>query len=73
MATGRFHRKCPHCGGKSGFSIVVLLKGHHDKVMSFSGKMLSEERVGTDDIEGQAICLDCEKLIEVNKLDIRNA
>lgn len=72
MDKPRLHRKCPHCGGKTGFEVTVSLGGTEIKKVKFSGKVFEDTRDGTDDIEDKAICLDCKKLIDTEKLDIRN-
>ena len=68
----RLHRKCPHCGGQTGFEITVALGGTETKKVNFKGKVFEDERDGTDDVDKQGICLDCKKLIPIEKLDIRN-
>lgn len=72
MEKKKTHRKCPHCGGKTGFEVTVSLGGTEIKKVKFSGKVFEDERDGTDDIEKHGICLDCKKLIPIEKLDTRN-
>lgn len=57
------YKKCPHCKGKTGFSITVYLGGTHDFKVKFNGKVIDEDRHGTDDVEHYASCLDCGKNI----------
>jgi len=65
-------RKCPFCKSKKGFEITFWLGGI-DKIQSdFNGNILNREREGTDKLDLFASCLNCKKLIEVEKLDIEN-
>ena len=68
----RKKRQCPFCKSKKGFEIHIFLGGTHVKHMSFDGKVLFDEREGTDKIENFARCLDCKKLIDVELLDMTN-
>ena len=64
-------RQCPFCKSKQGFEIRYILGGYHDFKMSFSGRIISSEREGSDTIENYASCLQCNKLIPMERLDIR--
>ena len=68
----RCHRRCPHCKSDSGFIVTVQLGGHGESVVTFKGDVLKHKRCGTDTTEKWAECLDCKKLISVDKLDINN-
>lgn len=72
MSSERKIRKCPHCKSKRGFQIYISLGGHEHKEMDFNGKLLKQDRDGTDDIDKYASCLDCNKLIDSKKLDLKN-
>jgi len=68
----RKKRQCPFCKSKRGFEIQINLGGTHIKHMSFDGKVLFDEREGTDSIDKYARCLDCHRLIDVELLDMSN-
>lgn len=63
-------RKCPFCKSKTGFEIRYILGGYHDFKISFSGKIIASVREGSDTIERFASCLNCNKSIDVDRLDV---
>jgi len=65
-------RQCPHCKGKTGFSITTFLGGTEEKNVTFKGKIITHERNGADDVERFASCLDCGKNISADVLDLKN-
>jgi Fe2+ or Zn2+ uptake regulation protein len=71
MKEGQKHRQCPHCKGKQGFKVLVFLGGLSEITSSFRGKIIDVERNGSDTIH-HAVCIECDKLIDIEKLDIEN-
>lgn len=69
MSNNRKIRQCPHCKSNEGFEVTIYLGGHHTQKINFKGKIISEERVGTDDIERDVRCLSCGKLIDIDKVE----
>ncbi len=65
-------KECPYCSGKKGFRVTVFLGGTEEKEVSFSGKVLSTERDGTDDVEKWAECLTCGKQLSIDNLNTQN-
>lgn len=63
------YRRCPHCGGKTGFVVTSYLSGHEDIKINFAGKIIDVERNGIDELEKNAECMDCKKLISISRLD----
>ena len=72
MVTQRKIRKCPKGGGKTGFEAMINLHGYHLKRVSFSGKLISEEREQQDSLEKTVSCLDCGKSIDLEKINTTN-
>lgn len=66
----RKHRQCPFCKSRKGFRVTVQLGGYQEMEMSFKGKLLNIEREGIDDIEPYAHCLNCQRLIATDNLDL---
>lgn len=64
-------RKCPFCKSKVGFEVRYVLGGSHDFKIGFNGKIISSHREGSDTLENYASCLNCNKIIPVDKLDIQ--
>lgn len=60
--------KCPHCKSKTGFRLTVELRGYQYEDITFSGKLITIDRQGTDDIDNQVECLDCGKSISINRV-----
>lgn len=65
----RKHRKCPHCGSKTGFKVTIRLGGYQDEIRDFNGNLIDCDRVGTDTVDTYAECVDCKKSIETDKLE----
>jgi len=65
-------RQCPYCKSKKGFHIFITLGGHESKEMNFKGKILKQNRSGTDDIDKHGNCLECGKSIDAELLDLNN-
>jgi hypothetical protein len=68
MTKNRKHRQCPHCKSKKGFVYMVILGGYHQFEMTFNGKIITNERHGTDNVDKYAQCLSCKKLIDIDYL-----
>ena len=65
----RKYRKCPHCDSKKGFEILIMLGGTQEEKRDFNGKILDCDRNGADDHPSDGSCLECGKLIPIEKLD----
>lgn len=69
MSKDRKIRQCPHCKGKEGFEVFIILGGYHTQKINFKGKIISEERTGTDDVERTVKCLSCGGQIDMDKVE----
>lgn len=51
---------------------MIFLGGYEEKQMTFEGKLINQDRFGTDDIEKWGSCLECKKTIDVELLELKN-
>lgn len=66
----RMYRQCPECKGKTGFTIHYTVSGYGFEKRTFKGNVLDAERNVFDNNERFAVCLDCGKQIDTDKLDL---
>lgn len=66
------YRVCPFCKSKAGFEIRTQIHGYYiDKVL-FNGKVISTNKTVVNDVDKYASCLNCFKLMPIEKLKTEN-
>jgi hypothetical protein len=64
----RYLRKCPHCKSNKGFEMSYVIKGSGHEIRDFKGNVIDAVRHSADDLDNYVTCLDCKKLIEIEKV-----
>lgn len=68
-STNKKIRQCPHCKGKRGFIVRIILGGSQDNTYNFNGKCVDSDRSGADTVDKQVECVDCHKFFSIELVE----
>jgi hypothetical protein len=66
----RYYRKCPHCKSNKGFILRYEIGGYGHEIRDFKGNVIGADREEVNDNDHQVQCLNCQKLIETDNVQI---